>query len=197
MPSGMPPSESRPRPAPTIWWAIPRTPERASDRRRSHSPRTLRSPPIQRWRAWSRCRRRTTRRPGGPWRRPDSSFGKSAIWTPTTRPTPDQAPSTSRADRFSRDRDAPLARLARSRRLRWENLTVAAERGAIRSFDPVRLGLYEADAWVAYYRRRWPAFLIAAIGMVRIGSGLGWTTSAVAAWHVLRANQFWASFPDN
>ena len=37
----------------------------------------------------------------------------------------------------------------------------------MRSFDPVRLGLYEADAWVAYYRRRWPAFLIAAFGMVR------------------------------
>ena len=72
---------------------------------------------------------------------------------------------------------------------------VAAKRGAMRSFDPVRLGLYEADAWVAYYRRRWPAFLIAAIGMVRIGFGLGWTSSAPAAWHVLRANQFWAAIP--
>jgi hypothetical protein len=67
----------------------------------------------------------------------------------------------------------------------------------IRTFDPVRLGLYEADAWVAYYRRRWLAFGTAAIGMVRSGFDLGWVKSLPAAWYVLRANQLWAPFPDN
>jgi hypothetical protein len=29
----------------------------------------------------------------------------------------------------------------------------------LRSFDPVRVGELECDAWVAYYMRRWGPFL--------------------------------------
>ena len=32
-------------------------------------------------------------------------------------------------------------------------------RPRMRTFDPVKLGGYEADAWVAYYQRRWGTFL--------------------------------------
>jgi hypothetical protein len=67
----------------------------------------------------------------------------------------------------------------------------------MRRFDPVRLGHAEADAWVAYYRRRWLAFLRAAIAMVRIGFALPFPRSLEGAWYVLRANQLWAPFPDN
>jgi hypothetical protein len=67
----------------------------------------------------------------------------------------------------------------------------------MRNFDAERLGTYEADAWVAYYRRRWFAFLRAALGLVREGFGLSWPRSIGRAWLVLRANQVWAPYPDN
>ena len=163
------------------------------------------SPPTRRWIGWWRCRRQTTRRRAARWRRPDSpSRGpRSGLRRPVRlRPGRDlrQGPAALAGNRARRSR--PRAghlwpRLARSRRSRWENPMVAAKRGAMRSFDPVRLGLYEADAWVAYYRRRWPAFLFAAIGMVRIGFGLGSARASRGAWYVLRANQLWAPWPDN
>lgn len=67
----------------------------------------------------------------------------------------------------------------------------------MRSFDPHRLGAAECDAWVGYYRRRWPLVLSAAVRMVRVGFGLSWPQSAYGAWLVLRANQRWAPFPGN
>jgi hypothetical protein len=66
-----------------------------------------------------------------------------------------------------------------------------------RSFDPVVVAHRETDAWAAYYRREWPAFLRAALGMVAEGFGLGRVATVRATWHVLRANQLWAPFPDN
>ena len=63
--------------------------------------------------------------------------------------------------------------------------------------DPVRVGRAECDAWVAYYRRDWPKMLAGALGMVRHGFALGPVRDLRAAWHVLRANQAWAPFPDN
>ena len=71
-----------------------------------------------------------------------------------------------------------------------------ASRGP-RSFDPVRLGNRETDAWAAYYRREWAPFLRAAVGMVAEGFGMGPFGTLVGAWHVLRANQHWAPYPDN
>jgi hypothetical protein len=65
------------------------------------------------------------------------------------------------------------------------------------SFDPVVLGRSECDAWVAYYRHEWVAFLRAAVGMVRTGFGMGRRRSLLGAWYVLRANQAWAPFPQN
>jgi hypothetical protein len=67
----------------------------------------------------------------------------------------------------------------------------------MRSFDPRRVGELECDAWVAYYRRRWPAFLWAALGLTRESFGLSWPETLRGSWWVLRANQVWAPYPDN
>jgi hypothetical protein len=68
---------------------------------------------------------------------------------------------------------------------------------SMRSFDPVRVGELECDAWVAYYRRRWLRFLRAAVGLTRHTFGLPPVATAGGAWLVLRANQVWAPYPDN
>ena len=72
-----------------------------------------------------------------------------------------------------------------------------SSRSGPRSFDPVLLGNRETDAWAAYYRRQWVRFLVAAVGMVRTGFGMGWVKTVIGAFHVLRANQLWAPHPDN
>ncbi len=61
----------------------------------------------------------------------------------------------------------------------------------MRSFDPLRVGRLECDAWVAYYRRRWPRFFAAAIALTRETFGLSWPQTIRGAWLVLRANQLW------
>jgi hypothetical protein len=66
-----------------------------------------------------------------------------------------------------------------------------------RSFDPVRLGQQETDAWAAYYRHEWATFLRSAVGMVRTGFGTDPARTVTGAYHVLRANQLWAPYPDN
>ena len=65
------------------------------------------------------------------------------------------------------------------------------------TFDPVVIGRLECDAWVAYYRRDWRRFLTAAVRMVDAGFGMGPGRTLLGAWHVLRANQVWAPYPDN
>jgi hypothetical protein len=67
----------------------------------------------------------------------------------------------------------------------------------LRSFDPVRLGDLEYQAWVGYYLRRWFRVLIASVGLVRVGFGMDWLRTLHGAWLVLRANQLWAPYPDN
>jgi len=67
----------------------------------------------------------------------------------------------------------------------------------VRAFDPVAVGRAESAAWVAYYRRQWPAFLRAAVTMVAAGFGMGPVRTVLGAWYVLRANQAWAPYPDN
>jgi hypothetical protein len=66
-----------------------------------------------------------------------------------------------------------------------------------RSFDPVRVGRLECDAWVHYYRGEWVPFLRAAVGLTRHTFALPWPATLRGAWLVLRANQLWAPFPDN
>jgi hypothetical protein len=68
---------------------------------------------------------------------------------------------------------------------------------SMRSFDPRSVGAHECRAWETYYRRRWLAFLVASVGMVRSAFGMNWARTIVGAWLVLRANQKWAPFPDN
>ena len=70
-------------------------------------------------------------------------------------------------------------------------------RSGPRSFDPVLLGNRETDAWASYYRHEWRKFLVAAVGMVSTGFGMGPVKTVVGAFHVLRANQLWAPHPDN
>jgi hypothetical protein len=67
----------------------------------------------------------------------------------------------------------------------------------MRSFDPRAVGTLECRAWETYYRRKWAAFLLASVGMVRAAFGMTWRRTVVGAWLVLRANQKWAPFPDN
>ena len=75
-------------------------------------------------------------------------------------------------------------------------MAAATSSGAHR-FDPVRVGQHECDAWVAYYRHEWPAFLRAAVEMVHAGFGMNRRSTVRGAWYVLRANQAWAPYPDN
>jgi hypothetical protein len=67
----------------------------------------------------------------------------------------------------------------------------------MRSFDPRAVGTRECRAWETYYRRRWGAFLVASIGMVRSAFGMTWLRTLGGAWLVLRANQKWAPATDN
>lgn len=67
----------------------------------------------------------------------------------------------------------------------------------MRSFDPVRVGNLECDAWVAYYRRHWAKFLRAAFRLTRESFGLSVPATLRGGWLVLRANQVWAPYPDN
>ena len=66
-----------------------------------------------------------------------------------------------------------------------------------RSVVAVVVGHRETDAWAAYYRREWVAFLRASVGMVAAGFGMNRRETLLGAWLVLRANQAWAPFPAN
>jgi hypothetical protein len=67
----------------------------------------------------------------------------------------------------------------------------------MRSFDPRKVGSLECRAWETYYRRKWAAFLVASIGLVRSAFRMSWPRTLVGAWLVLRANMVWAPFPGN
>lgn len=62
----------------------------------------------------------------------------------------------------------------------------------MRCFDPLRVGRWEADAWIAYYQRRWLGVLVAAVQLTRHAFGMPWWPTLRGAWWVLRANQVWA-----
>jgi hypothetical protein len=63
--------------------------------------------------------------------------------------------------------------------------------------DPVRAGRSECEAWVGYHRRDRLGVLRGVLGLVRNGTGLGPVDGVRAAWHVLRAHQAWAPYPDD
>jgi len=67
----------------------------------------------------------------------------------------------------------------------------------MRCFDPRAVGALECRAWETYYRRKWAAFLLASVGMVRAAFRMSWPRTAMGAWLVLRANQKWAPVPAN
>src|SRR5689334_25102950 len=64
-------------------------------------------------------------------------------------------------------------------------------------FDPRAIGRWECRAWETYYRRRWGAFLVASVVLVRAAFRMSWPRTLAGAWLVLRANMKWAPFPDN
>lgn len=66
-----------------------------------------------------------------------------------------------------------------------------------RSFDPELVGSLEALAWVAYYRRRWFAFVRAGLVLARRSFALSWPATLLCSWHALRASQRWAATPVN
>lgn len=66
-----------------------------------------------------------------------------------------------------------------------------------RAFDPRRVGALECAVWVAYYRREWITFLRSAVLLTHHTFGLPWPATFSGAWLVLRANQFWAPYPNN
>jgi hypothetical protein len=68
---------------------------------------------------------------------------------------------------------------------------------SMRSFDPRLVGAVECRAWETYYRRKWAAFLVASVRLVRGAFGMPWWPTLKGAWLVLRANQKWAPVPDN
>jgi hypothetical protein len=67
----------------------------------------------------------------------------------------------------------------------------------MRTFDPRLVGGVECRAWETYYRRKWGAFLVASVRLVRGAFGMPWWPTLKGAWLVLRANQKWAPVPDN
>jgi hypothetical protein len=67
----------------------------------------------------------------------------------------------------------------------------------MRRFDPRAVGRYECRAWETYYRRKWAAFLIASVALVRAAFRMSWPKTLYGAWLVLRANMLWAPVPDN
>jgi hypothetical protein len=67
----------------------------------------------------------------------------------------------------------------------------------VRSFDPRAVGRWECRAWEMYYRRKWVAFLVASVMLVRSAFRMSWRDTLVGAWLVLRANQKWAPVPEN
>ena len=57
----------------------------------------------------------------------------------------------------------------------------------MRRFDPRAVGRYECRAWETYYRRKWAAFLIASVALVRAAFRMSWPKTLYGAWLVLRA----------
>jgi Family of unknown function (DUF5995) len=68
----------------------------------------------------------------------------------------------------------------------------AATPSPLRSFNPLLVGRLECALWMAYYRRRWPQFLLLSVRVVRAAFQMTWTRTLHGAWLVLRANQLWA-----
>ncbi len=84
------------------------------------------------------------------------------------------------------------ATAARQRPAQASTGRTAATPSPLRSFDPLLVGRLECALWMAYYRRRWPQFLVLSIRVVRAAFRMTWTRTLHGAWLVLRANQLWA-----
>src|SRR5262245_18496138 len=128
---------------------------------------------------------------------PDFAYGASD-GAARRRPDLREAAAVGRADDPGPDRTRGRKRRpAGVSRVPTATMTGSTRSSPMRSFDADRLGGAEAGAWVAYYQRRWGAFLRSAVEMVRVGFALGPSRSLRGAWYVLKANQLWAPFPDN
>ncbi len=72
-----------------------------------------------------------------------------------------------------------------------------ASNNRLTAFDPVKLGRYEKDNYVAYYRRDWLALLRASVGMVQETFGLSLWQAIYGAYLVARAEIAFAPYPNN
>ena len=61
------------------------------------------------------------------------------------------------------------------RALRPPRPGAASTPNRLRTFNPVRIGHLEYQAWVGYYQRRWLLVLAASVGLVRQGFGMSWS----------------------
>jgi hypothetical protein len=78
------------------------------------------------------------------------------------------------------------------------SVTLTAKKlSPMRTFDPVKVGRYETENWVAYYQKRWLKLLRVSIGMVKHAFGLSLPQAMYAAYLVARAEIAAAPFPDN
>jgi hypothetical protein len=68
-----------------------------------------------------------------------------------------------------------------------ETIPVARTTTRMRSFDPRKVGHYEKENWVAYYRKHWPSLLVISVSMVREAFGLSLLDSIRGAYLVARA----------
>jgi hypothetical protein len=104
------------------------------------------------------------------------------------------AAAADRAARLANAAELPAGRLAAGPRAAERATAGQATAGAssLRSFDPVLVGRLECALWMAYYRRRWPQFLVLSVRVVHDAFRMDWTRTLHGAWLVLRANQLWA-----
>lgn len=78
------------------------------------------------------------------------------------------------------------------------SVTLSAKKlSPMRTFDPVKVGRYETENWVAYYQKRWLKLLRVSIGMVKHAFGLSFLQAMYGAYLVARAEIAAAPFPDN
>jgi hypothetical protein len=67
----------------------------------------------------------------------------------------------------------------------------------MRHFDPAKVARYEAQCWVVYYQKNWPALLRNLLGLIQSTFGLSLLQAMRAALFATRAQVAFAPFPDN
>jgi hypothetical protein len=75
--------------------------------------------------------------------------------------------------------------------------TMQEDHRTFRNFDPLRIGYYEKENYVAYYQKNWLKLLHVSVGLVKESFGLSWAQAIYAAYLVARAEIAFAPLPKN